>query len=113
MPCLHARPSAISNTPSPITAMPFVVKLKKASASAELTRTKLARFDARPSWRDLASKIDEEFRISPDNVGVVFLDVEDQLTLTNEKDLQSFYEVFDPSSGKIEFVVQDLHCADS
>ncbi|KAM6499475.1 hypothetical protein JOM56_004983 [Amanita muscaria] len=94
--------------------MPFVVKLKKASASAELTQTILARFDARPSWGNLASKIAEEFSISSNNVGVVFLDeVKGKLTLKNEQELQSFYEVFDPSSGKIKFVVQDLQTPDS
>jgi hypothetical protein len=93
--------------------MPFVVKLKKASASAELTQTILARFDARPSWGDLASKFAEEFSISSNNVGVVFLDeVEGKLTLKNEQELRSFYEVFDPSSGKIKFVVQDLQTPD-
>ena len=93
-------------------AIPFVVKLKKASASAELT---LARFDTQPSRRDLASKIAKEFSISSNNVGVsVFLDeVEGKLTLKNEQELlQSFYEVFDPSSEKIEFVVQDLRTPD-
>ncbi|KAM6490570.1 hypothetical protein JOM56_013913 [Amanita muscaria] len=94
--------------------MPFVVKLKKAGASAELTQIILARFDARPSWGDLASKIAEEFSISSNNVGVVFLDeAEGKLTLKNEQELQSFYEIFDPSSGKIKFVVQDLQTPDS
>lgn len=94
--------------------MPFVIKLKKASASADLTQTILARFDARPNWGNLASKIAEEFSISWNNVGVVFLDeVEGRLTLKNEQELQSFYEVFDPSSGKIKFVVQDLQTPDS
>ncbi|KAF8622421.1 hypothetical protein AX15_007032, partial [Amanita polypyramis BW_CC] len=94
--------------------MPFVVKLKKASTSAELTRTILARFDARPSWWNLTSKIAEEFSIPSNNVGVVFLDeVEGKITLKNEQELQSFYEVFDPSSGKIKFVVQDLQAPDS
>ena len=94
--------------------MPFIVKLKKASASAELTQIILARFDARPSWGDLASKIAGEFSISSNNVGVVFLDeVEDiYITLKNEQELQSFYELFDPSSGKIKFVVQDLQTPD-
>ncbi|KAF8622420.1 hypothetical protein AX15_007032, partial [Amanita polypyramis BW_CC] len=97
-----------------LTAMPFVVKLKKASTSAELTRTILARFDARPSWWNLTSKIAEEFSIPSNNVGVVFLDeVEGKITLKNEQELQSFYEVFDPSSGKIKFVVQDLQAPDS
>ncbi len=93
--------------------MPFVVKLKKASIS-ELAQTILARFDARPSWGDLASKITEEFSISSNNVGVsVFLDeVEGKLSLKNEQELQSFYEVFDPPSGKIKFVVQDLQTPD-
>ncbi|KAF8331793.1 hypothetical protein F5887DRAFT_55172 [Amanita rubescens] len=89
--------------------MPFIVKLKKAGASAELTQTILARFDARPSWEDLASKIDKEFSISSNNVGVVFLDeVDGNITLKNEQELQSFYDTFSPSSGKLKFVVQDL-----
>ena len=97
-----------------LTAMPFVVKLKKASALAELTpQTILAPFDTWPSWGDLTLKIAEEFSISSNNVGVVFLDkVDGKYTLKNEQDLQSFYDVFHPSSGKIKFVVQDLQTPD-
>lgn len=49
--------------------MPFVVKLKKPNAP-----TALARFVARPSWEDLASAIAELFKISLNDVGVVFID---------------------------------------
>jgi hypothetical protein len=95
-----------------LTAM-FVVRFKKPGASAKLTQTILARLDARPSWGDLTSKIAEEFSISSNNVGVVFLDeVEGNFALKNKQDLQSFYHVFDPSSGKIKFVVQDLQTPD-
>jgi hypothetical protein len=88
--------------------MPFVVKLKKANAS-----TTFARFDARPSWGDLASEIAELFKISSNNVGVVFLDEDkEKYTITTEVQLQSFYEAFNPSSGKIKFVVQDLQTPD-
>lgn len=90
--------------------MPFIIKLKKASAP---TQTKLAYFEARPSWRDLASKIAGLFSISSNNVAVVFIhEAEGEFTLKNEEDLQSFYEVFDPSSGKIKFVVQDQQTPD-
>ena len=87
--------------------MPCVVKLKKANAP-----TVLARFDARPSWGDLASTIAELFEISLNNVGVVFIDdAKEAHFITEEQYLQSFYEVFDPPE-KIKFVVQDLQTPD-
>ncbi|KAF8346567.1 hypothetical protein F5887DRAFT_1281694 [Amanita rubescens] len=87
--------------------MPFVVKLKKANAP-----TALARFDARPSWGDLASTIAELFEISLNNVGVVFIDeAKEAHIITEEQYLQSFYEVFDPPE-QIKFVVQDLQTPD-
>jgi hypothetical protein len=89
--------------------MPFIIKLKQASAP---TQIKLACFEARPSWRDLASKIAELFSISSNNVAVIFIDEEGEFTLKNEKDLQPFYKVFGPSSRKIKFVVQDLQAPD-
>ncbi|KAF8317523.1 hypothetical protein F5887DRAFT_1088745 [Amanita rubescens] len=88
--------------------MPFIVKLKKANT---LT---LARFDARPSWGDLASEIADLFRISSNHVGVVFIDeAKNAIILTKEQELQSFYKAFDPFSGKLKFVVQDLQNPDS
>ena len=90
-----------------LTVMPFVVKLKKANAP-----TVVARFDARPSWGDLASTIAELFEISLNNVGVVFIDeAKEAHIITEEQYLQSFYEVFDPPE-KIKFVVQDLQTPD-
>ncbi|KIJ97897.1 hypothetical protein K443DRAFT_681171 [Laccaria amethystina LaAM-08-1] len=90
--------------------MPFIIKLKQASAP---TQIKLAYFEARPSWRDFASEIAGLFSISPNNVAVIFIhEAEGEFTLKNEEDLQSFYEVFNPSSGKIKFVVQDLQAPD-
>lgn len=87
--------------------MPFVVKLKKANAP-----TVVARFDARPSWGDLASTIAELFEISFNNVGVVFIDeAKETHIITEEQYLQSFYEVFNPLE-KIKLVVQDLQTPD-
>lgn len=87
--------------------MPFVVKLKKANAP-----TVVARFDARPSWGDLASTIAELFEISFNNVGVVFIDeAKEAHIITEEQYLQSFYEVFNPLE-KIKLVVQDLQTPD-
>ncbi|KAF8721931.1 hypothetical protein AX14_010103 [Amanita brunnescens Koide BX004] len=36
-----------------------------------------------------------------------------EISPRNRRGLRSFYEVFDPSSGKIKFVVQDLQTPDS
>ncbi|KAF8642845.1 hypothetical protein AX14_009694, partial [Amanita brunnescens Koide BX004] len=92
---------------SPNRHMPFVVKLKKANAP-----TVVARFDARPSWGDLASTIAEQFEISLNNVSVVFIDeAKEEYIITEEQYLQSFYEVFNPPE-KIKFVVQDLQTPD-
>ena len=92
---------------SPNRHMPFVVKLKKANAP-----TVVARFDARPSWGDLTSTIAEQFEISLNNVGVVFIDeAKEAHIITEEQYLQSFYEVFNPPE-KIKFVVQDLQTPD-
>lgn len=87
----------------------MIAKLKKADL------TKLACFDAQPSWGDLASKIAELFRIeSAEKVGVNFIDgAGDVVPLINEQGLQWFYsEHFDQSSGKIKFVVEDLQVPD-
>ncbi|KAF8347795.1 hypothetical protein F5887DRAFT_1072145 [Amanita rubescens] len=87
--------------------MPFgPVKLKKANAP-----TRLAFFDAQPSWGDLASKIADLFSMSPKNVSVNFVDQAKDVvvSLTNEQEL---HEYFDQSSGEIKFVVQDLQTPD-
>jgi hypothetical protein len=90
--------------------MPFgPVKLKKANAP-----TRLAHFDAQPSWGDLASKIADLYSMSPKNVSVNFVDQAKDVvvSLTNEQELQCFYEHFDQSFGEIKFVVQDLQTPD-
>jgi hypothetical protein len=70
-----------------------------------------ANFDARPSWGDLASKIAGLVSISSNNVALIFVHkAMGEFTLKNE--VQSSYEVFDPSSGTIKFVVQDLQTPD-
>ena len=89
--------------------MPLVpFKLKKANAPA-----KLAHFDAQPSWGDLASKIANLFNIPPKDIGVAFIDkAKDAVTLTNDQELQDFYQSFDRSSEEVKFVVQDLQTSD-
>jgi hypothetical protein len=83
-------------------------KLKKANTPA-----RLAHFDARPHWEDLASKIANLFNTPPKDIGVAFIDkAKDAVTLTNDQELQDFYQSFDQSSGEIKFVVQDLQTPD-
>ena len=86
----------------------FPFKLKKANAP-----TRLAYFDAPPSWGDLALKIAELFDIPAKDVGVAFVDkAKDAVTLTNDQELQQFYKHLDQSSEENKFVVQDLQTPD-
>ncbi|KAF8326241.1 hypothetical protein F5887DRAFT_232486 [Amanita rubescens] len=84
--------------------MSFItIKLKKAKAP-----TRLAYFDVQPSWEDLASKIIELYKVSPENVSVTFFDeAKDTVTITSEEELQHFYKRYYQSSEEIKFVVQD------
>jgi PB1 domain len=94
-------------------AMPFVpFKFKKSNAP-----TRIAEFDAQPSWGDLASKIAQLFNIPLKDVGVTYFDkAQDAVTITNEQGLQHFYyymsSKLDQSSEENKFVVQDLRNPD-
>jgi len=86
----------------------FSFKLKKANDP-----TRLADFDAPPSWEDLALKISKLFDIPAKDVGVAFVDkAKGAVTLTNDQELQQFYKHLDQSSEEIKFVVQDLQTPD-
>ena len=83
-------------------------KFKKANAS-----TRLGHFDTQPTWGDLASKVANLFHIPLEDVGVAFVgEHRETITLSNEQDLQYFYESLDQSSGEIKFVVQNLRTPD-
>lgn len=84
-------------------------KLKKANAP-----TKLATFQKRPSWEELALKIAHLFNVSKEHVGVVYVDDKrDTIPLNNEEDLQHFYEYLGQSSEAIKLVVQDVTLPDN
>jgi len=89
--------------------MPFIpFKFKKANAP-----TRLAHFDAQPTWGDLASKIVALFDIPRKDVGVAYVDkYKHAITLNNEQELEDFYKSLDQSSEEIKFVVQDLRTPD-
>jgi hypothetical protein len=83
-------------------------KLKKANAL-----TKLANFHEKPSWGDLASEISRLFGVPPDYVGVAFIDKDkDTISLTNEQELQAFYDSPDHSPEVIKFVVYHVRAPD-
>jgi hypothetical protein len=87
--------------------MSFLVKLKKANAlNIGLY------FDTLPDWRVLAKHIEEQYSVSPENINLDFLKDGRISRITNEQDLQNFYEQHDHSSKKIKFVVQDLQAPD-
>jgi hypothetical protein len=74
---------------------------------------RLVSFDERPSWKVLALTIAQQFSISPNRVSVIFWTNSDgDITVEKERDLQSFYVVYNPSSGKIKGIVQDLQAPD-
>jgi PB1 domain len=77
--------------------------------------TRLVSFDAQPTWENLASEISLLFDIPMEAVGVTFIDeAGDLVTLTNEKDLQSFFDKFFIADTKFfpKFVVQNLDSPD-
>ncbi|KAF8337705.1 hypothetical protein F5887DRAFT_1078160 [Amanita rubescens] len=89
--------------------MPFIFILKKPNA----TTVRLVSFDERPSWEVLALTIAEDFSISPNDVSVIFPpDSNGDITVEKEGNLQSFYEVYNPPSGKFKGIVQDLQAPD-
>src|SRR6267154_3274759 len=84
-------------------------QLKKADAS-----TQHANFPEKPSWEDLASEITRSFGVPPDYAAVVFIDKDKKpISLTNEQELQGFYDSLNHSPEVIKFVVQDSRVPDS
>ena len=78
--------------------MSIVVKLKTPNSASTP-----AFIDARPSWEDLVSEIDN---IDKKNFVVTFIDeAKNSILLKNEDDLQRFYTEY---PGDIEFFVHDL-----
>jgi len=81
--------------------MSIVIKLKTPN-----TASTPAFFDAKPSWEDLVSEINNIFKIDKKNVRVTFIDeAENSILLKNDQDLQRFYTEY---RGDIEFFVHDL-----
>ena len=82
--------------------MSFLVKLKKAN-----TLNIHLYFDTLPDWGVLAKNIEEQYSVPPENLNLDFPKDGHISRITNEQDLQNFYEQHDHSSKKIKFVVQD------
>lgn len=85
--------------------------------------TRRVLFTSRPSWDELAAKIESLYDIPKYDVGVAYLDTDgDEVTLSTNDELQDFYEFnasprADPSGGDamkaIRFTVRDLSAARS
>ena len=89
--------------------MSFIFKLKKPNDAS----ARLVFFNERPSWEVLALTIAQRFSIPSNHVSVIFrTNLDGDITVEKEGDLQSFYEVYNPSSGKIKGIVQDLQTPD-
>jgi hypothetical protein len=84
----------------------LAIKLKKVNDS-----TRFAHFPTLPSFLELATAIFEIFQIPPEDVGLAFVDKDNNLViLTNDPDLQEFYNL--QHSEEIKFVVQNLQNPD-
>ena len=69
---------------------------------------RLAHFDGPPNWQCLSLKIAEIFDIPQQEVGVAYVDKDQEpITLRNDQDLLHFYETIG-SFGDTRLVVQDL-----
>jgi hypothetical protein len=81
------------------------VKFMFKGAGANRVRT----FPAQPTWEQLASTIAPLFKIPTDNIDVVGVSKDGEtIALSNEEDLQGFFEVADQSLEIIKLVVRDL-----
>jgi hypothetical protein len=70
------------------------------------TTVKLLQCPEKPSWKQLVSTIVGLFNLPTEQIGVSFVDPQDQgiITIRNEEELKDFYEVTLPS-GTIKFNV--------
>ena len=67
-------------------------------------------FSDPPAWPLLASKLHDLFGISLDNVGVSYIDNDnDEITVSSDEELQDFYRMSHQTDQVIKFAVVDLH----
>jgi hypothetical protein len=80
-----AVPTNLVPTPSDLTTnMPFLVKLSRYDV------TRLVKFDHRPTWSDMAAKIQQLFAIPVEVAGVSYKDADgDEVTLSTQSVLVS------------------------
>lgn len=71
-------------------------------------------FSEPPTWSLLASKLNVLYGISQDNVGVSYVDNDDdEITLSTDEELQDFYKMSHQAGQVIKFAVVDLHASQS
>jgi hypothetical protein len=69
-------------------------------------------FSEPPTWSLLASKLHVLCGISLDNVGVSYVDNDnDEITLSSDEELQDFYKMSHQAGQVIKFAVVDLHAS--
>ena len=69
-------------------------------------------FSEPPAWSLLASKLNVLYGISLDNVGVSYVDNDDdEITLSSDEELQDFYKMSHQAGQVIKFAVVDLHAS--
>ncbi|KAF8807855.1 hypothetical protein BYT27DRAFT_6591192 [Phlegmacium glaucopus] len=69
-------------------------------------------FSEPPTWPLLAAKLHVLYDIPLDNVGVSYVDNDnDEITLSSDEELQDFYKLSHQSGQVIKFAVVDLHSA--
>ena len=69
-------------------------------------------FSEPPTWSLLASKLHTLYGISLDNVGVSYVDNDnDEITLSSDEELQDFYKTSHQADQVIKFAVVDLHAS--
>ena len=67
-------------------------------------------FSEQPAWSLLASKLHALYGISVDNVGVSYVDSDnDEITVSSDDELQDFYKMSHQVGQVIKFAVVDLH----
>lgn len=68
---------------------------------------RFAYYSVRPTWAVLSLRIAEDFGIPQKKLGLAFVDHDESIaTLTNQTELQDFYDS-DKSSGYAKFFVQN------
>ena len=69
-------------------------------------------FSEPPTWPLLASKLHVLYGISVDNVGVTYVDNDnDEITVSSDEELQDFYKMSHKAGEVIKFAVVDLHAS--